>query len=325
MEYTTVREPLMEVSMLESLGFYDAASTMVVSLAPNPPAPPPLPAARVATPSTPRQLIPDLELEGWKPHVIARSKLGRGSFRATTVGVAALIGFCLLVLVVSLVRGPQTATAARRQAVATSAQSVAMALADLGAALAVEDPASIDATAPLAAIDVAARDLFLSSTQLGAGDPLRAEATTISRQALDLEGRVTEALSYRLVLAPFWHSPSLEEVSDAPTAAATLAPWQAQMTEVAAALPGSSLVSDHVRLVRSFVAGFPSWAKEYLDALAVSDADRSRLLLEDLEGDLAHLAQTEDDMVSGILNGARHEAASLGEAAEGLLAALSAP
>ncbi|HKX74110.1 MAG TPA: hypothetical protein VJR05_01865 [Acidimicrobiia bacterium] len=325
MEYTTMREPLMEVSMLESLGFYDAGNTMVVSLAPHHPAPLPLPTPRVTAPSSSRQLIPDLELEGWKPHVIARSKLGRGSFRATSVGIAGLIGFCVLVLVISLVRGPEAATTVHRQAMATSAQSMALALQDLAEALAPDDPAAIDATAPLAAIDVAARDLFLASTQLEPNDELRAEATAISRQALDLEGRVTEALSYRLVLAPFWHSPGLDQVTDAPTAAAALAPWQAQMTEVVASLPTGSVVSDHVRLVRAFVAEFSTWAKDYLDALAASDEARSQELLVKLEGDLAHLAQTEHDTISGILNGARHEAGSLSEAAQRLLAALPSP
>ncbi len=319
MEYSSVSQPLLEVSMLERLGFYDGEDSMVVTLAPAAP----VPLAPLAGPRRP--LIPDLELDGWKPHVIARSKLATGSFRATTIGITGLIGLCLLILAVAVVRGPNSAVA--EEELTVPAQSLATALGDLESELTGTDSTAIDATASLAAIDVAARDLFLAASRLEAEDQgaIRASATEISHEALDLESRITEALSYRLVLAPLWHSPDLMGVTDATIAAEALAPWQAQMTEVAGALPTGTGIEEHARTVADFVADFPAWAQAYLDALAVSDTTTAEAMAAELESRLAQLAQTEEETVNGILTGVRQEAATLAGEIEGLLVGLSNP
>ena len=81
---SAARERRLEVSMLESLGFFDPANEVVVSAGPMAG----LPVREMAATTPPRapvpslspgarQLIPDMDLSGWKPHVIARSKLGK--------------------------------------------------------------------------------------------------------------------------------------------------------------------------------------------------------------------------------------------------------
>ena len=345
MEYATTREPLMEVSMLESFGFYDPDNTVVVQV--SSPLPPAAPLLSTAAPTRPAvspqavqdihpllplhgsgvQLIPDLELPGWKPHVIARSKLGARSFRLTTVGIATLIGLSAIILIIGSVRQPRSETLRVEEELLTEANSLASSLGALDTALAATSTGQIEATTPLIEVETSARGLFEVASEIDADDQaeLRSITTDISRQALDLKNRVTEALSYRVVLAPFWHTPDLSAVTDPSEAASALAPWQAQIAELVTALPATAELGEHAQAVEAFAAEFPIWAETYLDALVKEDTATADQQLVILEASLAQLAQAEESMLTGMIEGARRQVATLIAELTRLVAGLESP
>ncbi len=96
-----------ELSMLETLGFYSDSDEMVVTITE---ATPPGIAPTLPAPSS-RSQVPDLEITGWRPHVIARSKLGRGRVSSFTIVGLTLSLIILVALVASLLQAPAATTA----------------------------------------------------------------------------------------------------------------------------------------------------------------------------------------------------------------------
>jgi len=313
------RQHLLEVSVLESLGFYDPDSALAVTVTDSKPdsptghmvlnAPAPTPSPEVK-PDRRRSLIPDIDLFNWKPHVIARSKLGHGRISSTTIVVLSLTLVVLVALVAGLLRAPG------RQA-AQEGQQVTDQVAELTAALTGLDPVLADATTDVAeatplliAIDTSARNLFDAASELG-DDPeqavLRQSATSVAQRALDLETLVGDSLSYRLVLNPLWRSPELQGLIDPTQAAAAIATWQAQLGDMIEALPVSAELSTHVEQVRAFVDGLEDWRVDYMDALATEDLAGAEAAVADLEGQLALLAQSGEETLSAIFADAGSE------------------
>jgi hypothetical protein len=313
------RQHLLEVSVLESLGFYDPESAIAVTVSDttqvsstghmvlNAPAPPP---SSEVKPDHRRSLIPDIDLSNWKPHVIARSKLGQGRISSTTIVVLSLTLVVLVAMVAGLLRAPG------RQAVQEGRQ-VTDQVAELTAALTGLDPVLADATTDVAeatplliAVDSSARNLFDAASELG-DDPeqaiLRQSATSVAQRALDFETLVGDSLSYRLVLNPLWRSPELQGLIDPTQAAAAIATWQAQLGDMIEALPVSAELSTHVEQVRAFVNGLEDWRIDYMDALAVEDLAEAEAAVADLEGQLALLAQSGEETLTAIFADAGSE------------------
>ncbi|MDP3984344.1 MAG: hypothetical protein Q8Q52_04965, partial [Acidimicrobiia bacterium] len=126
-----------------------------------------------------------------------------------------------------------------------------------------------------------------------------------------LENRVTEALSYRLVLGPLWHIPDLEGVTDATTAAASLAPWQARINDLTSSLPENADLGAHAATVSTFVREVEPWASAYLDALAIGDAALAEASLAGLEARLAGIAHSAEAAISDVVADAEAESGIL--------------
>ena len=305
-EYSTVRDHLLEVSMLESLGFYDPTSVVVAVSAPKaamPVKPEPRPIASRAP------LIPDLDLVGWKPHVIARSKLNPGTFRLTTAGVVAVATVVVITLALAVIRAPQISETRLHQGVATQATALQTALTSLDEALASGDGADAVATTALVDVDMASRGLFEAASRLdpNTDQAMRSAAISVAERSLDLEAGITQALSYRLVLGPLWRSPDLGALSDPADAAEALAPWQAQIKDLEPSLPASNLLAVHASDVANFIGDIDEWAPTYLDALAVGDMTAAAAALETLESRLAGLAHSAEAVIAEIIADAQSE------------------
>jgi hypothetical protein len=159
-------------------------------------------------------------------------------------------------------------------------------------------------------VDTAARDLFDAAALLGDDTEqqvLRQSAATLAERALALESSVGDALNYRLVLNPLWKSPDLGGVVDPTSAAAEVATWQTQLIDMVDSLPTSNELGVHVDQVRGFVEGLEAWRVRYLDALALGDLSTAEAAVADLDGQLALLAQSGEDILSGLFDDASAE------------------
>ncbi|HEX5672238.1 MAG TPA: hypothetical protein VFY46_05895 [Acidimicrobiia bacterium] len=299
-EYSSTRDHLLEVSMLESLGFYDPATVVVAVSAPKA-ATATLPVNKPITGRAP--LIPDLDLVGWKPHVIARSKLNPGVFRLTTVGVVAVATVVVVTLVLAVIRTPQVSEARLHQNLATQATALEVALTSLNEALGSGNEIGAEATTALVDVDIASRGLFEAASRLdpNTDQDMRSAAIAVAERSLDLQSQITEALSYRLVLGPLWRTPDLSAVTVPADAAEALAPWQAQIRDLEPSLPDQGSLAGHSADVSTFIREIDSWAPLYLDALAVGDTGAAAAALETLESRLAGLAHSAEAVIAEVV------------------------
>jgi hypothetical protein len=305
-EYSTSRDHLLEVSMLESLGFYDPTTVVVAVSAPK--------AATSILPETKpiasrAPLIPDLDLVGWKPHVIARSKLNPGAFRLTTAGVVAVATVVVVTLVLAVIRTPQISETRLHQDLATQATTLQGALTSLNEALGSGNEIGAVTTTALVDVDIASRGLFEAASRLdpNTDQSMRSAAVSVAERSLDLESRITQAFSYRLVLGPLWRTPDLAAVTDPADAAEALAPWQAQIKDLEPSLPDQGVLAGHASDVSAFIGGIDSWAPTYLDALAVGDMTAVAAALETLESRLASLAHSAEAVIAEAVANAQAE------------------
>ena len=305
----TTPEHLLEVSVLESLGFFDPAHEIVVTMG-SMPTSYPAEAAPVPPPAGGRQLIPDIDLTSWKPHVIARSKLGKGRFSMTMIAVLSITLLALAIITVNLLRAPAEQAALQENSLAVASTQLGIALADLEPVLANFSTDVAEATSVLISVDTAARDLFDAAAVLGDDTEqqvLRQSAAALAERALALESSIGDALNYRLVLNPLWNSPDLAGAVDPTAAAAAVATWQTQLLDMVESLPTSTELGAHVEQVRNFVDGLEAWRVRYLDALALGDLATAEAAVADLDGQLGLLAQSGEDILSGLFDDAGSE------------------
>ena len=304
------REHLLEVSVLESLGFFDPIHEIVVTMGSTETSDvakrAPVPAPQTGG----RQLIPDVDLKGWKPHVIARSKLGKGRFSTTMIAVLAITLLIMAVIATNLFRAPAEEAALEEDTLAQASTQLAITLEGLEPVLADVTADVADATSNLMSVDSAARDLFEAAALLGS-DPeqqvLRQSAASLAQRSLALETTIGDALNYRMVLNPLWNSPDLAGVVDPTDAAAEVAAWQARLADMVESLPTSQELGVHVEQVRAFVDGLDDWRVRYLDALSVSDFPGAEAAVADLDGQLGLLAQSGEEILSGLFERAGTE------------------
>ncbi len=296
-----------ELSMLETLGFYTDRDEMVVTITE---ATPPGIAPTLPAPSS-RSQVPDLEITGWRPHVIARSKLGRGRVSSFTIVGLTLSLIILVALVASLLQAPAATTARQTSELSESATNLAASLSRLDSVIA--DPAGgvAESSALLLNVDRAARELFDLAAGMPDDNANRQAAIGAAQSALALRTALGDALNYRVVLEPLWQSPGLEGVSDSTMAAARIAEWQVGLADVVAGLPTSPDLADHVEQVRGFIASVETWRIRYLDALTAGNQEAAVAAAADLEGQMAILAQSGEDALTQILVTADAERARL--------------
>ena len=306
------RDHLLEVSVLESLGFFDPANEIVVTMGPMPTASPAEAAPAAPVPPAPggRQLIPDIDLTSWRPHVIARSKLGKGRMSMTMIAVLSITLLALAVLTTNFLRAPAEQAARQEDTLAEAATQLEVALTGLEPVLENVTTDVAQATSTLISVDTAARDLFDAAALLGDDTEqqvLRQSAATLAERSLALESSVGDALNYRLVLNPLWKSPDLVGVVDPTSAAAEVAGWQTQLFDMVESLPTSTELSVHVEQVRGFVEGLEAWRVRYLDALSLGELTTAEAAVADLDGQLALLAQSGEDILSRLFDDAGAE------------------
>ncbi|MGH8923579.1 MAG: hypothetical protein ACRDWA_02885 [Acidimicrobiia bacterium] len=295
--------PGLELSMLESLGFYSDDSAQVVTVAE--------PRAPGIAPSLPvpdsRSQVPDLDIGGWRPHVIARSKLGGGRLSS-----AAIIGFSVTLIVLtamiaSLLRAPIETASRQDSQLSDAATELAGSLSRLDAVMALPTGEVAESTSLLLDVDRSARDLFDLAASLPDDNASRQAAIGAAQSALAMETALGDALSYRVILRPLWDSPTLAGATDSTEAASMIATWQVELASMVESFPNSPALDKHIGQVTNFVAGFDRWRVRYLDALTAGDSAGAGAAEADLEGQLALLAQAGEETLGAIFAAADTE------------------
>jgi hypothetical protein len=197
--------------------------------------------------------------------------------------------------------------------VAVQATTLQTALTSLSEALDSGDGAAAAATTALVDVDIAARGLFEAASRLdpSTDQAMRSAAISISERSLEMEGGITQALSYRLALGPLWRSPDLDAITNPMDAAEALAPWQVQITDLQLSLPDTDVLAEHAATVTAFVTGVETWVPVYIDALAVGDTAAAVIAVETLETRLADLAHSAEAVISTIVSNANTESVLL--------------
>ena len=302
-----------ELSMLESLGFYSDDSALVVTVAETPPG---------VAPSLPapdsRSQVPDIDIGGWRPHVIARSKLGGGRLSSTAIIGLSVTLVVLIAMITSLLRGPgETATRQNNQ-LSDVATELAASLSRLDAVMAAPNGEVAESTSLLLDVDRSARDLFDVAAALPEDNASRQAAIGAAQSALAMETALGDALSYRVILQPLWDSPALAGVTDSTDAASIIANWQVDLADMVESFPDSPPLDEHVGQVRDFVAGFDQWRVRYLDAVTAGDTAKADAAEADLEGQLALLAQAGEETLGAVFAAADAERGRLIRALDSL-------
>lgn len=293
----------LDLSMLETLGFYSDDSALVVTL--------PEPRAPGISPSLPppgsRSQVPDLDIGGWHPHVIARSKLGGGRLSsATIIGLAATL-IVLMAMIASLLRAPADNAVRQNNQLSEAATELAASLSRLDAVIAAPTGGVAEATSLLLDVDGSARDLFDLAAALPDDNVSRQAAIGAAQSALAMETALGDALSYRVVLQPLWNSPSLEGMTDSTEAASLIATWQVELGAMVESFPTNPALDQHASQVASFVESFDSWRINYLDAVTAGDVAGVGAAQADLEGQLALLAQAGEETLGAVFTAADTE------------------
>ena len=305
----------LELSMLESLGFYSDDSSLVVTVAETPPGiAPSLPA-----PDS-RSQVPDLDIGGWHPHIIARSKLGGGRLSSTAIIALSVTLVVLIAMITSLLRGPGETAARQNNQLSDGAGELAASLSRLDAVMAAPTGEVAESTSLLLDVDRSARDLFDVAAALPEDNALRQAAIGAAQSALAMETALGDALSYRVILQPLWDSPVLAGMTDSTEAASMIASWQVDLADMVESFPDSPPLDEHIAQVTDFVAGFDQWRVRYLDAVTAGDAAKADAAEADLEGQLALLAQAGEETLGAVFAAADAERGRLIRALDSLRA-----
>jgi hypothetical protein len=249
----------------------------------------------VATPAR-EQLVPDVPLSGWLPHVIARRKLGgRGVNPIALWGSLALV----LSLLVLLVAGREPADSGVRLSDATQTLLAALDETRANALSGPEVWSVAEATTGLLHLESAARQLFDMAGQLDNRDLLlREETASIAADALDLGRLIGDDWTYRLAVRPVLDKPELPLAGDPVELAELLASWQILITDSVSKVAPPSHYSEHFTEVQRHLAGFDRWRISYLDAIASGDFAGASARVEQLE---TAISQLENDLSSAQL------------------------
>jgi hypothetical protein len=309
-------DPGIELSMLESLGFYTDDSALVVTVA-EPVAPGIAPTLGV--PDS-RSQVPDLDIGGWRPHVIARSKLGGGRLSSTAIIGLSVTLIVLMAMIASLLRAPAQTAARQDNQLAGAATELVASLSRLDAVMATPTGEVAESTSLLLDVDRSARDLFDLAASLPEDNASRQAAIGAAQSALAMETALGDALSYRVILQPLWNSPALSGVTDSTEAASMLASWQVELASMAESFPNSPPLDNHITQVSNFIAGFDEWRVRYLDAVTAGDSAKAGAAEADLEGQLALLAQAGEETLGAVFTAADAERARLLRALDSLRA-----
>lgn len=238
--------------------------------------------------------LPDVPLVGWVPHVIARSKLGKGVHRPA-LGIGATLLALLALLVASALRGVGSEEGAVDD-LRTRAQELVSALEEVDrtalGGLLTPDTGVAEATTALVHLHSAGRNLFESAGAIGEGSRDRERrngAASLAAEALDLERTLGDAWTYQLAVMPLRTPPELDPAMDPVQAAAALTGWEADLLAARDGLAVPSPFSEHRESYDELLESFERWRTDYLDALSSGDRTRAAAAIDDLEATIADL------------------------------------
>lgn len=294
-----VRLPGMEV-----LGFYDEPYQVAVSRPPRPlraaatvtsthrPPPAANSTARVSALWETTEVSASA-LEWWKPHVVARRKLGGRRTRLSSMGTGGLIGVILFTLVVLAVQRPGRVAEESLGMMRADAAALLESLPPLEAvviSIGRSDVPDLSAsTAATLAAESAARALFADAG--GLIDETRDDTVTAASGMLEVTSRTNRLIAYRLAAESAFIRPSLPtapDETDLPSATEAVASWRAEV-ETSLGDLASDVLPEHRATIDEWLGTLGTWQTTYLDTLRQADAVTMAAAVEDLEGQIARL------------------------------------
>ncbi len=272
---------------MELLGFYDEPYQVKVDLPRSGPrrrpvlpvpatTPPPRHTSRVANLWETTELGEEA-LDWWKPHIIARRKLGRSRVRMLHVITGLLAAILTVGMAWYVVERPSQKAEESADALRADAAALVESLPPLGSlatSLGDANPPDL-ATSTRRALDAeaAARQVFSGAAGIGDSDPRREGAVGGASMVLDASSRINRLVAFRLtaedaLLAPVL--PTRPSIDDLPVIAEEVAAWRADIEASLSGLPANALESTRDRL-ETWVGEFDAWQAIYLDAIREGD------------------------------------------------------
>ena len=160
-----------------------------------------------------------------------------------------------------------------------------------------------DATDHLAAFDAQARRAIaladetppstgLLGTEDSSMEPIRANLRTGAERAIEIERRLSEALTYRLLMDRVLVLPTLPQATspgNIPAVGVELSLVIADSAELLSQLPGDEAFSDHRASAQALLDGLDAWQVDYLTALRNASVTETSQLVGDLQSDIEDL------------------------------------
>lgn len=295
---------------MELLGFYDEPYQVAVHHPPkrrrsrpvvvqNAPVRPSLTADSRVSQLWETTEIDESALEWWKPHVVARRKLGGRSVRMSSVGWAAVACVVALSFAWYLIGRPAQMAEESRGVLRHEAATLVATLPNLeSVATAVgnrEPPDLSETTALVLDAESAARAVF---GRAGSLEGMEREAGVgAAATVLEVTARVNRLIAYRLaaegaLIAP--DLPSSPGETDLPAATEAVTAWRAEVETAVAELP-PGVVPEHLHGLQVWLDGLDEWQARYVDGIRQEDAGAMQQALEELDGQLAGL---HDDLLA---------------------------
>lgn len=234
-------------------------------------------------------------LDWWKPHVIARRKLGGSRVRMLSVIASLLAAIMVLGLTWYLVQRPsqiaEESLGSLRIEASTLVETMP-ALRTLALTVGEENAPDLAAASDITlTAESAARSVFTSAGDIGASEAVRDAAVGGASGVLDATSRINRLVAFRLTAEDALIAPDLPPapgIEDLSQVTEDIAAWRSQVEASLDGLPPTALESTREQ-IDSWVAAFDTWQVGYLDAVREGDTNLARSLRSSQEEQIASL------------------------------------
>lgn len=240
--------------------------------------------------------VDEAALDWWKPHIVARSKLGGRSVRLSSIGLWATVALVMSALAWYLIGRP--AQVAEESLVTLRGEAAALidTLPPLEALVAAignrQAPNLSSSTGVVLEAESAARSVFERAGTLEG--EARDMGISAASSVLEATARVNRLLAYRLaaeeaLVAP--NLPSAPDETDLPSATEAVTAWRAEVETAVAGLP-SGVVRPHFEELEAWLGGLDEWQAAYMDGIRQENAAAIQAAIGDLNNQIQDLADS---------------------------------
>lgn len=234
-------------------------------------------------------------LDWWKPHVIARRKLGGSRVRMLAVVAGLLAAIAVLGLTWFLVQRPSQIAEESLGSLRVEANTLMEtmpALRTLALTVGEDDAPDLAAASDITlTAESAARSVFTGAGDIDASEAVREAAVGGASRVLDATSRINRLVAFRLTAEDALIAPDLPPtptVDDLSQVTEDVAAWRSGVVAGLDSLPATALESTREQ-IDTWVAAFDTWQVDYLDAVREGDTNLTRSLRSSQEEQIAAL------------------------------------